>query len=123
MKILGTTVFLYVDTLTAVRSLGFADNKKRFRTICRCRGMKDVNVKCMKTRLSSRVFTPGLTSETGNEEEAAICEQEDIWVAKEGTRPYQGYAPVSELIRIVDNIKLDNNTAIFDNTIKTIEVD
>ena len=30
MKILGTTVFLYRDTLIAVRSLGFADNKNRF---------------------------------------------------------------------------------------------
>lgn len=104
MKILGTTVFLYGDMLSAVRSFGYADNKRQFRVICKCRGMKDANEKCIKAGLGSRIFIPGFTTETGNEEEAAMCEQEDIWVAKGGTSPYQGYAPVSELIRIANII-------------------
>lgn len=105
-KILGTTAFLYGDMLTAIRSFGYADNKRQFRVICRYRGVKDANEKCMKAGLGSRIFTPSFTTETGNEEEAAMCGKEDIWAAKGGTSPYQGYAPVSELIRITDNINV-----------------
>lgn len=90
MEILGTTVFLYGDMLTAIRSFGYADNKRQFRVMCRCRGVKDTTEKYMKAGLCSRIFTPGFMTETEDVEEVAMCEQEDIWVAKGGTSLYKG---------------------------------
>lgn len=107
MKILSTTAFLSGDMLAAIRSFGLADNKRQFRVICRCRGIRDANEKCMRAGLGSGIFISEFTTETGNKDEIAMCLQEDIWITKGGTSITQGYVSVSELIKISDNINTE----------------
>ena len=97
MKVIGTEAFLPKNLADIMREYGYKGTHNQFRIICKCRGIKDANQKCIEAGFFNDIFYRGYTSETANEKELELCEQKEIWIAVDGVGISRQYVSAEEL--------------------------
>lgn len=101
MKVLGATFFPTYEITNILRELGGDKGfHGQFRIICKCKSMADANRKIQGLTNNGMVFRSNWCSETGNEIELDLCEQEDVWIRidSNGLTKKEDYISKSELL-------------------------
>lgn len=99
MKVLGASFFPNYEITNKLRELGGEKVLSgQFRVICKCKSMADANRKIKELTNSDDVFKTAWCSESRNQIELELCDQEDVWIALDWSSKRENYVSKSELL-------------------------